>query len=662
MKVNSIFGILSLIITPLLAGKEHIMMANVNSWISTENFTTIIKKTFLYSQCCNIYLSDLVRDVEILFNQFIAIYPHEYLLRKKIYDCQGYFLLGPTDKEIKNAMQKVPSSISTTEILIIINGELKNNSELFNVSLYGNSNTNIISRSSIYTLSENYLEPRFFLKVNSYEELMSEFNIINMRGRELQVSSFHQPPVSYLKTTIKKVINDLEKDGIEMKIFLLLAEKLNFTWTIRKPPGRYRYGRRVNDTYWNGGVIQLLREQKIHLTFGNIWLTQDTNEFVNMTQPWYQIFIHFLVPRPRAITNFWALTKPFSMSCWLLLLTMLFVKTIYMWTRARIDPRFPKRFRNFFFTITELMGRLLGTWVPRNIANARFELLLWQSVGVVLVTAYGSSLAVRLASWEYENRIDTVRQFIEANLSWGRKGAIPPFKDYFDLENPYSGQLPSKYIPVNNDEDTHRFIKRRKYAIIGQIIGSIFFPDNDILKEDLKEYRVMRELVGNYYTSFGVQPWLLRPVNTIILWLKESGIAHFHLADVIRRRASTNLRELMKEYDHDGSAKTLTLTPLGAGFTALIVGLLISTIVFFYELKQAAGSRSIREVFRKIQEKRRVCKLSPSRRKSWKENELMKHNLNKEDCDLFVIKSTRRSTSTEFSRKSENKILSSDYN
>jgi len=52
------------------------------------------------------------------------------------------------------------------------------------------------------------------------------------------------------------------------------------------------------------------------------------------------------------------------------------------------------------------MGRLLGIWVPRNIVHARFELHLWQVVGLVLVTAYSSSLAARLANWEYEKRYD----------------------------------------------------------------------------------------------------------------------------------------------------------------------------------------------------------------------------------------------------------------
>lgn len=44
---------------------------------------------------------------------------------------------------------------------------------------------------------------------------MSEFSIINLRGRELQVCTFYQPPVSYLNRTIKKIIN-----GIEEEVFL----------------------------------------------------------------------------------------------------------------------------------------------------------------------------------------------------------------------------------------------------------------------------------------------------------------------------------------------------------------------------------------------------------------------------------------------------------
>lgn len=130
--------------------------------------------------------------------------------------------------------------------------------------------------------------------------------------------------------------------------------------------------------------------------------------------------------------------------------------------------------------------------------------------------------------------------------------------------------------------------------------------------------------------------------------MRESGIIYFHLGDVIRRRANFNLREVLKEYDNlDKSARVLGLTPLGAGFTALIVGLLASTIVFFYELKQAAGSRSIREVFREIQKKREGYELSAYKRKCRKEIELMKYSSSNKSFNLSVIKSAEYIVNTE---------------
>lgn len=128
MKVKSMFSVLSLIVIPVLTDKRNIMKnSEMESWISTENFTTIIQKSFVYSKCCNIFLSGLyirafiskkscaackiifllepIYKVEVLFHQFIDIYPYEYLLYR-IYDCQGYFLLGLTDKKIKKAMQR----------------------------------------------------------------------------------------------------------------------------------------------------------------------------------------------------------------------------------------------------------------------------------------------------------------------------------------------------------------------------------------------------------------------------------------------------------------------------------------------------------------------------------------------------------------------------
>ena len=80
-----------------------------------------------------------------------------------------------------------------------------------------------------------------------------------------------------------------------------------------------------------------------------------------------------------------------------------------------------------------------------------------------------------------------------------------------------------------------------------------------------------------------------------MLWLKEGGISFYHLKDVIRRRASPSLHEVLIEHDFtdDGIAKVLGLTPLGAGFSLLIIGYFVSSFVFYLESRKVRGSRSV---------------------------------------------------------------------
>lgn len=71
----------------------------------------------------------------------------------------------------------------------------------------------------------------------------------------------------------------------------------------------------------------------------------------------------------------------------------------------------------------------------------------------------------------------------------------------------------------------------------------------------------------------------------MILWLKETGIVIWHLRDVIRRRGNYNFREVFIERDrYDGSVQVLGLTPLGAGFSLLLIGFFIATLIFCLEL------------------------------------------------------------------------------
>ncbi|XP_057334918.1 uncharacterized protein LOC130673760 isoform X1 [Microplitis mediator] len=496
-----------------------------------------------------------------------------------------------------NPPYKIPTKISTSEILIIINDQVDNNSsELLNVTLYKHSNVNVISKSYMWSLSENYLFPRHFKRISRIEEMRHQSGIVDLQGRELQVAAFYNPPLCYLQTTVNKTVDGIEGefftakyknevDGVETKLFIIIAERLNFKWLIRKPNGHYRYGR-PNGTDWNGGMIGQLFRNEIDIAFSGVWLKHDHYRYVNLTKPWYQLFINFLVPRPKPETSFWALLRPLSLGVWMGILGIIFLQSLNVYIKAWINPYMEPRYRSYITTLIELIARLVGTWAPQRISGLKIQTQLWHMAGVLVVTAYSSSLAARLTFPDYEDRIDRLDQFIEKNLTWGREGPVPKFDDYFNLNDKYASQFPDKFKSEFSQQERHEKIKQGNYAIVGRMIDSIFFPENNISGSDLRNYRVMKESVSDYYVTFAVKPWLVKSFDKVILWLKETGLSVYHLQDVIYRRTPLHLREVLIERDIETQeAKALRLLPLSAGFAFLFFGLFISFVVFCFELK-----------------------------------------------------------------------------
>ncbi|XP_076298048.1 uncharacterized protein LOC143217546 [Lasioglossum baleicum] len=600
-----------------LASRNDILEPEGKSWISDQNFEIMVKLSLPYSTCCTVLFNAPIGDTEILFSQFRSVYPYEYLLRRSTNECNGYFVLGSSDEEILRLIEKIPSLTWKTEILVVANNQTSDNSGILDDSLYETANVNVASPSGIWKLDENYLKPRLFTKVARYEEMRHNYDHINLRGRKLKITSIRRPPMTYYKRPVKKIIDGEEMDvfptdhdiiwfdGIEVQLFLIIANKLNFTWIIAKPEGDLMWGKPINGT-WEGGIIGMIRNNKADMAIGSIHVTQNQNHYVQLSEPWSKLYIHLMVPRPRRVTSFWAILKPFSDKVWYLLLLSIMLFSVYIYARAWIDPKFPKRFRNYLITVTELIGCLLSSSVPKTVANNKLPMLLWQTAGWLIITAYCSSLASILATSEYESRIDTIEQLLATNLSWGNMAQVPPFGDYIDPTDPHAVQLPSRYKHVDSLAEWDELTAQGNFAVLGKMIGSSFFPEQHVLDDALKNYRVMKTPLAGFYTSFGIQQWLLTPVNQIMLSLKEAGIVERHLHDVTRRHNSYDLRDVLVEHDgYDGSVQIIGLMPLAAGFSLLILGFSIAVFVFYMELKRAARSTSICHILRAIDGKRK---------------------------------------------------------
>ncbi|KAG8041461.1 hypothetical protein G9C98_002754, partial [Cotesia typhae] len=524
--------------------------------------------------------------IDEIFNKFIKSYKFNYYVKHQTYECQGFFLISSSVNKLLAAIKNVPTKISTSEILMVIDDTIDYTSELLNVTLYGYSNINVVSRSAMWSLSENYLFPRRF-----------------KNGRELQVAAFFNPPLCYLFTAVNRTVDGIdgqfftapenEIDGIETKLFVIIAERLNFTWLIRKPNHYYRYGR-PNGTNWYGGMIGQLFRNEIDVAFSGIWLKHDHYRFVNLTKPWHQLFINYLVPRPKHRYSFWALTRPLTPGVWLAIFGMIFLQSLNVYAKAWIIPHAEKRYRSYITTLIELVARLVGTWAPKRVQGFKIQTVAWHMAGVLIVTAYSCSLATDLTFPDFEKR-----RFILKNLTWGRESPVPKFDDYFNLNDKYASQFPKKFQLEKSPEERHKKIIQGNYAIVGRMIDWIFFPENNISSEELQDYRVMKQSVGDYYVTFAVKPWLVKSFDKVILWMKESGMVTYHRKDVIRRKTPRSLLQVLIEYDIETeTAHALELLPLSAAFAFLFFGLFVSSVIFFIELKTV-----YRDVYRNSFEK-----------------------------------------------------------
>ena len=90
--------------------------------------------------------------------------------------------------------------------------------------------------------------------------------------------------------------------------------------------------------------------------------------------------------------------------------------------------------------------------------------------------------------------------------------------------------------------------------------------------------------------------------------IRESGIITYQLSDVVHRRLTAAERDVLKEYDLNFEGpRALTLIQVALSFSVLILGLFISTIVFFLELKSSTGPhKSVRQVLLGIKKNREV--------------------------------------------------------
>jgi hypothetical protein len=120
-------------------------------------------------------------------------------------------------------------------------------------------------------------------------------------------------------------------DGIEMKIFLEISRRANFTWTLQQPPESNKWGQKIENGSWLGGIMGALVEGRADVAFCHLWLIDSQASEVDLTFPWNAVCNTFLVPRPRRLNQLSAVFLPFASPLWVAIIAATVFTASMLW-------------------------------------------------------------------------------------------------------------------------------------------------------------------------------------------------------------------------------------------------------------------------------------------------------------------------------------------
>ncbi|PSN46631.1 Ionotropic receptor 107 [Blattella germanica] len=407
--------------------------------------------------------------------------------------------------------------------------------------------------------------------LSEFSELINESTkqLPNYFGKSLLVFTFNCPLFSYgTAGDIDSSSNNIGKlDGIEMKIFLEVSKKLNFTWKLREPTELNKWGFRERNGTWSGGIKGPLANGTADVGFCCLWLIVPQFQDFDLTFSWDILCNTFVVPRPRRLNNVGAIFRPFENPLWCALMLVTFLTAFIMQRLQGVSCRthLIKNERDLVKDSLDLLGILMLASFPplRSECQERRHICAWWTVFALLIsTAYSSSLVSHLTKPQFEPLLDSVRDLVLANIKW-------------------SGSETFAESSILSPEDHAAY----GFTLDG---GIPFFLEGGVpMNPSAYPFlRVMKRCASRYYISLGLaknSPYT-SAFNKVIFRLIESGVIKHWKETIANRHIDPQMSKLfMDTVAHSLEPQPLKLVNIFGVFILLSCGLFIGTFVFILE-------------------------------------------------------------------------------
>lgn len=208
----------------------------------------------------------------------------------------------------------------------------------------------------------------------------------------------------------------------------------------------------------------------------------------------------------------------------------------------------------------------------------RIFFILLALYGLNVTTIYTSNLINVFTQPSHEEQIDSISDIIEAGLPIGGR---EDYDDWFKNDNPADAIVEELYQFTENFEPSITNLKRVRDGTQSMLMNRFY-----VLSSRLRDtvYAVQGNVFSNPFEMIAERGFpLMRKFNQLINYMKDAGLIDKIQLDFVY---NMTILEKIRHSDErvDDSAIVLTVEHLEGAFAVLIVGSMISIVVFVFEL------------------------------------------------------------------------------
>ncbi|XP_051950759.1 probable glutamate receptor [Xyrauchen texanus] len=396
-------------------------------------------------------------------------------------------------------------------------------------------------------------------------------------------------------TTIKEepyvMSKGSELEGFCIDLLSALSKKLDFKYDVHMVKDS-RYGKTDDSGNWNGMIGEIIRGEA-DIAVAPLTLLAKREAAVDMTKPYMQTGISFILRKDLVSEDYLSLINLFSTEMWIGVLVAYLLTSVCIFLVARISPcewEQPEKEHNsftlshsFWYTVGALT--LQGAGPHPKALSGRVITAIWWLFSILLLACYFANLSSWLHTDNDQLSIKSFEDLANQNLiEYGTIKDSSSFAFFKNSNNPtfhriYEHMKKAQSASLSTEEGIRKALKGN-YAFIGESVSLDLAVAKYCNLTRAPEIISMR----GYSIAAPLGSPLIKNLSVAILHLSESGDL-----DYFRSKwwASSCVAK-------NGKSSPLTPASLKGIFLLLALGLGLGLFVALMEL--AAKSRNIANI------------------------------------------------------------------